>query len=246
MAVNFTDPPVVEVALSVQFEPVEGLSSYRSGALYERWRADFPHVSQHAEVAPMPAFDTEDDAVFLMVGAGPTGSRLWFETPERTFLLQLQSDRLTVNWRRFADAPYPRYPAVRERLVAAWGDLTETVGATPRVGQVEVSYVNMIARSADEVLLGWDNPTCRQSDGQFRAMFEQSVDLADAVRATRQTTLAGRYGEPAQTQLTLVVRAIPTTQAHPMAAIDACRADVVARFKEITAVALHQEWGVSP
>ena len=64
-AVNFSDPPVVEVALSVQFAPVGGLSSYRSGELYERWRSDYPRVSQQAEVPPLPAFDAEDGGVVL-------------------------------------------------------------------------------------------------------------------------------------------------------------------------------------
>ena len=180
-----------------------------------------------------------------MVGGGPTSSRLWFETSDQAFLVQLQNDRLTVNWRKFAEAAYPRYPAVRQRFAGAWQDVTAELGATPGVDQVEVSYRNVIARSPGEVLVGWDSRTALQSDGHFQAMFEQSVDLPGVVRAKRQTILVGRYTEPAQTHLTLVVRAIPADLLEPIAAIDACRTDVVARFAEITTPALHEEWGVS-
>ena len=56
-SVNFRDPPVVEVALSVQFDAVPGLASYRSGELYGHWSGEYPVVSQQGELPPLPPLD---------------------------------------------------------------------------------------------------------------------------------------------------------------------------------------------
>ncbi len=242
-SVNFRDPPVVEVALSVQFEAVPGLASYRSGELYGRWSGEYPVVSQQSELSPLPPLDAEEGDLFLQVG-GSSGSRLWFEAEDGGYLIQLQADRLTVNWRRLTTQAYPRYPEVRSRFVAAWDGLVGALGGPPDANQIEVIYVNRVPRSPDRVLQGWDNPICVQEDGRFNAVFERSLRLPAARLAKGQTALGGHYGEPTETMLSLIVRAVPEVADMPIFAIDAAREYIVTRFKAITDTLMHEEWGV--
>ena len=71
------------------------------------------------------------------------------------FRLQLQQDRLVVNWRRLpSDIPYPHYESIREFLVEAWNRLTAVVhdlGRTvPEPSICEVQYVNHLDKHS-----GW-------------------------------------------------------------------------------------------
>lgn len=240
--VNFDDPPVVEVALSVQFAPIPGLSSYRSGTLYSKWASEYPNVTQQPELPPMPPLEGSE-GLFIQLRVAP-GARLWFEAAARDYLIQVQDDRLAVNWRRVGEVAYPRYVQVRERFTSAWGDLRALVGAGDSgVSQVEVSYVNLVPRAPDVVLAGWQNPVCSQANGRFTAQYEEEVRLGSSSRARRVTTLVGAYGERPETRLTLTVRAEPDDTSEPLSAIDAARAHIVGRFRKITDSAMHKEWG---
>ncbi|MGL4742947.1 MAG: TIGR04255 family protein [Dermatophilaceae bacterium] len=171
--------------------------------------------------------------------------RLWFESGDRARLIQLQADRLTFNWRRTDEVQvYPRYPAVRDAYAQAWQTLESALGKeAPQLAQIEVTYVNTESLPPNEVLLGWDNPLCRQQDGHFTANFDEPTRLESATQARRQTAVAGVYGERPETQWTLTVRAQPADMSDPMSAIDAARAAVVTRFKDITSPEMHERWG---
>lgn len=165
------------------------------------------------------------------------------ETLDRAHLVQLQADRLTVNWRRMNDHPYPRYPEVKSRLERVWHDLLQVAGVVPSTNQVEVTYVNRIAKSPETVLRGWGNPICTQDDGRFNAVFEESLELSGATKARGQTAVRGKYGEPPETLLSLMIRAVPARADMPIGAIDAARLYIVTRFRDITDASMHEEWG---
>lgn len=96
-------------------------------------------------------------------------SRLWFLSPTRTRLVQLQADLFAYNWRRTpegiqTDEVYPRYSFLREELARRVEQLESLVaegGRTPlRPNWCEVTYINHIAHESggrlrlDEVLQG--------------------------------------------------------------------------------------------
>jgi hypothetical protein len=67
-------------------------------------------------------------------------------------LLQLQHDRLILNWRRLGEGAYPSYEALRARFSARW---QEFLGAIADAGHVrptivEVTFVNTLPATA-----GW-------------------------------------------------------------------------------------------
>lgn len=241
--VNFKLPPVIEVAMGVQFEAVAGLGSFRSGELFQVWRDLYPHVSEQAELPRWPDFSTAgaETQLFLQL-AGRPAARLWLASPRGDFLLQLQADRFIVNWRRTGSGSYPRYATVRERFEATWSDVERVAGPLP-VDMVEVTYVNQESRDPRQVLAGWDNPLCAQLEGGLEAVFEEPVELAESTPALRVTRVNGRHGEQPGTQLTLTVRAKPLDTRAPLVALDAARWHIVNRFRDITSPAMHEQWG---
>lgn len=80
---------------------------------------------------------------------GPTSlPRTLFESDNGVQLVQLQHDRLTLNWRgREPNMPYPRYKSLRKRFRVLLKRLTEAldeVGQQHPINLCEVTYVNPI------------------------------------------------------------------------------------------------------
>ena len=72
--------------------------------------------------APPPVVEVEGPAVAFKVSEETETPRLWLMNEQGSQLLQLQQDRLVVNWRRLpSDIPYPHYESIREFLVEAGG-----------------------------------------------------------------------------------------------------------------------------
>ena len=94
---------------------------------------DAPHLEQQLEVN------------FGMVDS----PRYWFTTPDQHWLVQVQSDRFVLNWRRIETAdPYPRYRTVRSRFQKLYGAFTavlddQRVAANPPQW-CATTYINQI------------------------------------------------------------------------------------------------------
>jgi uncharacterized protein (TIGR04255 family) len=151
---DFKKPPVSEVVLSLQFASIPTFRSIHVGLLWQRFRREYPKVS---EQAPLQAtFETfgvvpANPAPFFQIEAllSPPVSRYWFEEQDGNELLQVQQDRIVHNWRkREADQDYPRYEAIRSRFASDVEKFTnflatESLGEL-RPNQCEVTYINTI------------------------------------------------------------------------------------------------------
>ena len=159
---EFDKPPVVEVAFSVQFDPLEGLHTPYLGLLWEKhFRERFPEVEEHAPLDPMmERFGVRHASVpgirLEMLGKPPT-PRCWFLNEEGTELVQVQRDRFARNWRMVAEGePYPRYEKLRDRFLEDLAAFLSFAVADKRIAQVkfnqcELTYVNHITAGS-----GWD------------------------------------------------------------------------------------------
>ena len=160
---------MIEVALSVQFEPVERLGVAAIGALWERFRREFPNtedkapisnVTEQFEIAPPPTIE-----VRLVHNAPPT--RCWFINDAGTELIQVQQDRFAFNWRKETDEPYPHYEPVREKFERHYRSFVAYLEsadlAEPSPNQCEVTYINHIPpsglserhRQCDDLFAPW-------------------------------------------------------------------------------------------
>src|SRR5258708_32402614 len=134
--------------------------------LRERWLASYPKIEEQPPLPPVVEGDPPGiPQLQLRLVPLPAG-RQWFLNGSGTQLVQVQPDRLIVNWRA-GDPPteYPRYGHMRQTFVARFEDLAQFT-ADERLGeldvmQAELSYINAMdvdrgdLGRIDRFLKGW-------------------------------------------------------------------------------------------
>ncbi len=171
---KFERPPVVEVALSAQFQPLAKFTVAHLGLLWKRFSSRFPNVEQQP---PIPHF-VERTGVrvqapqvqFEMLRSGDLTPRLWMLNEVGTELIQVQADRFIRNWRKHQDptATYPQYekhlrPQFEQDYLSFQRFVSEEGLGELVVDQCEVTYINHISRDGvwtdhsqlDRVFIGW-------------------------------------------------------------------------------------------
>lgn len=150
--VEFTQPPIIEVALSIAFEPLPLTTQH----LIEVWESKLKDSHPNLEIQPpfeMPIEPLEAIAgpqLAFQFSAFPTSHRVWALDTDKNHLVQLQRDFVATNWRRL-DSPgdaYPRFGEMRLRLRDMLEGVTRHLqerGLGPiRPVQVEVTYINHV------------------------------------------------------------------------------------------------------
>ncbi len=158
---DFRKPPLVEVALSLQFEAVDGLTTAHIGLLWKKYRSQLPLIEEHPPLDP--AFEKFDPPrpkqVEIRFGNKPPVPRVWFLSEAKTEVLQIQHDRFIHNWRKVGDgATYPRYEQIRDQF---WREaqafarfLSEEKLGLLSINQCEITYVNHVGSETEEVDFG--------------------------------------------------------------------------------------------
>lgn len=216
---EFEEPPVVEVAISLQFRPLDGLRSPQLGLLWKIFRAEgYSRIEEHGELEP--AFEEFEAAALPKIGVrvqtfddAPPPPRVWFLNEPQNELIQVQRDRLVVNWRGGAQMePYPRYVHIIERFRTALDSLTgfvdsENLGSMVPT-QCEITYVNHMPSGVgwsrhseiDRVVTLWQNrysdnylpppedvafgARFRMDDGNGRPLGRLHISVQPAFRTT--------------------------------------------------------------
>ena len=162
---DFSEPPVTEVYLSLQFEPIKALKPPYLGLFWAKLEKDFPVIEERPPIMPV----TEDfgqpkpPRISLNVVQPDQPieetSRFWFLKSDGTELVQIQQDRFIHNWRKTVDTDvYPRYEQIRETYRSGLEQFMSFLSSR-KIGsivptQCEVVYVNHIVPSTDT---GWSN-----------------------------------------------------------------------------------------
>ncbi len=266
---DFENPPVSEVALGVQFEPLERLRTPQVGLFWTEIRQRFPKIEEHAPMEPViERFGTlrgGTPQVRLQMLESPPAPRVWFLNEAGTELIQVQPDRFIHNWRKVgAGDSYPRYEHVRDTFRSELQTF-QAILSREQVGniapnQCEVTYVNNIVSGA-----GWE------SHGElgnvltvFRTTYsdDKLADPEDARLALRYVIRDDR-GEPIgrlhvsaqpvfrrtdgvpMIGLTLTARARPAGQQldDVIRCLDIGRDKIVRAFASVTTAPMHKIWG---
>lgn len=265
---EFTDPPVVEVALSIQFDPLKKLRGLQLGLLWKEFKARFPVTEEHPPLEPS----------FERFGLSPTSGksqvqiqlleelpvpRYWFLNESGTQLIQVQQDRFVHNWRKHkGQEEYPRYEQLRvtfsQELDRFQRFLEQEDLGTLTPNQCEVTYVNHIFHgTGEEVTLEKIlAPVSRQYGGEFlpvpestRATFRYVIDNEANQPVGRLHIAAEPAYRTADKQkmyvLNLTARGAPAeaTIEAAMGFLDVGREWVVRAFADITTVEMHHHWG---
>ena len=262
---DFTNPPIIEVALSVLYESLPALSAGHIGTLWSEFRDEFPVT----EDQPPLSFPIEQPALVdreprpEMTAEFPK-PRTWFLNASGTELIQVQHDRFAYNWRkREPSGAYPRYPKVREnferhlRVFKQFLSDSDLGTMTPR--QCEVSYVNHFVeeggldqgRVADYVSLWQD---LGDSSGLIakpeRVAFDTSYAMSDAggrflgrLRLSLRPATLKANGWSILV-LTLTARGNLLTQGDGgvLGFLDVGREWIVRAFTEVTTPRMHAAW----
>ena len=254
----------------MQFKALESLRSPHFGLLWDAFRTDgYSRIEEHAELEPaLEEFDASTapkvGVRFHMFDDAPPPPRIWFLNEPLNELIQVQRDRLIVNWRKGAQSePYPRYVHILERFRSALSSFTQ-FAAAHKLGDVvptqcEVTYVNHIPSGSiwskhaelDRVVTTWEN---QYSDDYLR--IPEDVGFQSRYRMTDQTGRAlGRLYVAVQSAYTSVDRhpifvLNLTARGKPAPAdltgvyqlFDQQHEWIVRGFASITTKPMHQVW----
>jgi len=148
---EFENPPVIEVVLSIQFEPLVKLTNAHLGLLWAKYKDRYPKTQSFAPIEPViEKFGILPPPQEVRVQLMQTPVlRSWFKDEAETLLIQVQQDRFLYNWIKGPKADeYPRYRFVRERFEEEFsifqGFINREELGEIIPNQCEVTYVNNI------------------------------------------------------------------------------------------------------
>lgn len=149
---DFQAPPVTETILSVQFDPIPGMTTAHIGLLWKEVRGDFPKIEEHGPLdSAAETFEPNllpDFGVRFVTIEGPPMSRLWLVANDGKELIQVQRDRFVHNWRRLGDDAYPHYEGIRDRFrqeIETFSTFLRDENLSGlQINQCEVTYINHI------------------------------------------------------------------------------------------------------
>ena len=269
---DFKDPPVVEVALSVQFEPLSSLSTSDLAVYWNdilrreyKWKEASPIPTTLEWFGlPQPKLPTSFEFSVQPLETPPPHRALFFSKDE-TALIQLQRDRFVRNWRKANQTPYCRYESIRASFREQFESFCSFV-AKSSLGacvpnQCEVTYVNHIPwgregqprEDLSEVLSAWANAN---SGPALNTPESVDVTARYPIMDSAGTTPVGRLHVAANhayrtddlqpiLALTLTARGRPASEGldDVMAFLDRAREHVARGFAAMTTTTMHQRWG---
>ena len=266
---EFDRPPVTEVALSVQFEPLATWRAVHAGLYWGEIKDKYPLSETHPALpSAIERFDgvfpqqTQSINLSMNIFGDADIARFWFLTQDKTRLIQIQRDRLVINWRKvIGNETYPRYSnEIRPRLLEEWTRFSaftqkQNLGDL-KILQCEVTYINDIPQgegwtTLPEALALFSPWWGRGTDGWLP--IPEAVNVAGSFRLpddlgrlhfATQSLLRAR-DQKQVVQFRLAGRGKPSgDDVDSIAAwMDLAREWVVRGFSDITSSTAHTLWG---
>jgi uncharacterized protein (TIGR04255 family) len=262
---KFRKPPVIEVALSVQFEPLTKLKVAHLGLLQQEFK-NFPSSETYLPLAPVEErFDIPKGRATprIEVTQLPPFPRSWFINEDGSSLIQIQQDRFVHNWRKVSkDDEYPNYDTISKRFVDLFEKFEhflngEKLGSILPV-QCEVTYVNHILPNA----LWKHHGEAHAIFTVFRSTYsddflKQPEDVRIALRYLYKNTEGVPIGRlhmnadpgyaPDESPVIVLVNtargpAIPPNREGVMAFLDRGHEWIVRGFASVTTTEMHEQW----
>jgi uncharacterized protein (TIGR04255 family) len=143
---KYNKPPVVEVAIGVNFEMLAGFKTPHFGVFWSGIKSDYPIFD---DLPPLTESPTEIVEI-------PPLRRVWLSSADSSYVMQIQPDRFIHNWRKQRDSEqYPSFQRAKARFYTAWRSFHEFVRSNAigeiRLSRFEVTYVNHILGVSDPI-----------------------------------------------------------------------------------------------
>jgi uncharacterized protein (TIGR04255 family) len=261
---EFENPPVSEVAISIEFDALTEWRGPHAGLYWSRINREYPHTQV---VAPLPSqLERFEEGLFQAPTVqiemmNPDSGRVWFLGEPPTNLIQIQRNRFVVNWRKVkGDEAYPRYEKeIRPRLLREWRRFQEFVReqqlGTINVVQCELTYVNDILRGEGWNTFGESLTLLSNWNSRGSTSFLPSPETLTIVGAFRMPEDRGRLHFATQhvlrqidqreaIQLRLVARGRPqsTSDEDVLKWIDMGHEWIVLGFVDLTSAKAQELW----
>ncbi len=267
---EFERPPLAEVVLGIQFDPLVRLRAVHLGSVWSTFSSRFPRSEDSEPLQPTferfeSPLESQSLRWILDLGPRPPLPRVQFMNEGGDELLQFQRDRFVHNWRRVnAALTYPRYPSLRESFKSEAETLehliSERVLGEFKINQCEVTYINHII--SDEQ---WSHhceagrlfPMLAAMDSvktdpppehvRFESAFVMSRPGTRPCGRLHVSIVAGFLKEGAKPMfgMALTARGEPLGDGidGAMRFLDLGHRWIVTKFTELTSEAMHVAWG---
>lgn len=258
---NFTNPPIDEVVIGVQFEPIPGFSSVHTKEVWDLFRGGFPTVQEQPLLQPQ--FETFGGSNLqpsfqFQISSGPVGSRLWFISEQENSLLQFQSDRFLANWKKNpTQEPYPRFEGIsdafRNQLNILSNHVLDFFRYKVAFNQAEVTYVNVIPVSSFSEIGSWlklwncDGMSIEAVNTMFSEVIFDEVKKPFARLFYEIQSVYTVDGQDIALKLSLTFRGKPFRDdiESVFDFLKRGREEIVMKFKSITTPSSHELWGLT-
>ena len=159
---HYLKPPLIEVAMSVQFDELPGFQPIHFGLLWERWRARYPRYEHKPPLgSTIELFGVRGAQIAKVTVADaefPVG-RYWYLSEDGHRLIQVQPDKFVLNWRKLDEhTEYPRYESLKtdfiEELQTFLAFVAESELGEFEPTQAELTYVNHLGIDDEQELGG--------------------------------------------------------------------------------------------
>lgn len=193
---DYSNPPVNEVVLGVQFDTLLNYSSVHPGLYWQNIRDDYPNYSIHPPIASVTETFGEpfglEPKLRAEIFKTPPIPRCWFLDKSENRLIQLQSERFLHNWKKVTgEEEYPHYDSIFPEFKNQWESFLEFVEKEKlgpiKLNQWEVTYVNYIYQGK-----GWED------FGDLPKIFSflSNDKLAEHLRTPEKISLSLAYSYP--------------------------------------------------
>ena len=138
---QYENPPIVEVVCGILFDEMLELDLLLVGAYWRSRKDKFPEREIQPGISPFG----------IQVQQGLPPLRAWLISGDKSFVLQIQRDRLYFNWRARGQKEYPRFSknnGVLERTLQEITDFNKfcetEIGKTLSINAIQVAKIDEI------------------------------------------------------------------------------------------------------
>jgi uncharacterized protein (TIGR04255 family) len=147
---NYSNPPIDELAIAVQFPPIDGMHDAHIGLYWQLVREQYPRAESQPRIESpieVPGGPQIQPSVIQFPVSIPTQGRTWLINGSDDYIIQIQNNRFVQNWRR-RQAEYPHFEEVWSLFNDNYRKFRELLISeklpVPNVQQVEITYINWI------------------------------------------------------------------------------------------------------
>jgi uncharacterized protein (TIGR04255 family) len=262
---DFAAPPIVEQAITLDFNPIHGFSLVHFGQFFGEVASEFPDHSHDIRLDALvenAGLESSPEIGIRLVQMGSHLPRLLLRNA--TELIQVQNDRFSFNWcKPPIGGEYPRWETTFSRFNATlerFEDFLSAAGLAPlALRQCEVTNVNIIpvstfGSSFDDIGKAFVvdpldfNVPCLVPETYVRTRQHRIVNADSGMRGRLHTLLQPAYSASdgsAAFKLDFTARSLPNLNMKTEVAefFGIARDSINAAFMATTTKQMHKLWG---